>query len=220
MPLTKFGTDVLIAIALIAILFVGLAIWTDALWLRIALIAIASFLVVFSLNFFRDPDRTIAANGRSLDSLAVSPADGRVVILKDANEPEYLKTKSKMISIFMSPLDVHVNRSPMTGVVEYFKYVTGEFLNASSEESSHRNERALIGLNASGKKILFVQVAGYIARRIVCPVAVGDTLEAGKRFGMIKFGSRVDIFLPDNARVLVKIGDKVVAGETVLAELP
>ena len=210
----------MIAIALIALLFVGLAIWTDALWLRIILIAIAAFLVVFSLNFFRDPDRTIAANGRSLDSIAVCPADGEVVILKDADEPEYLKSNAKMISIFMSPLDVHVNRSPMTGVVEYFKYVKGEFLNASTVESSHRNERALIGLNAKGKKILFVQVAGYIARRIVCPVSVGDSLVAGKRFGMIKFGSRVDIYLPENARILIKIGDKVVAGETVLAELP
>jgi phosphatidylserine decarboxylase len=220
LTLTKFGTDVLVAVALIAVLFVGLAIWTDVPWLRALLILIAAFLVVFSLNFFRDPDRQIAANGRSIDSLIVSPADGKVVILQEANEPDYLKGNAKMISIFMSPLDVHVNRSPMTGIVEYFRYVKGEFLNASTEESSHRNERAIIGLNAKGKKIVFTQVAGYIARRIICPVAVGDTLESGKRFGMIRFGSRVDIFLPMDARVLVKIGETVRAGETILAELP
>ena len=220
MSLTRYGTDVLIGVAIIAVVLFGLAVWTDTLWLRIVLIAIGTFVLLFSLNFFRDPDRTIAANGRPLDSLVVCPADGRVVVLKDQQEPDYIKGNSKMISIFMSPVNVHVNRSPMTGVVEYFRYVKGEFLNASTEESSHRNERAIIGLNAKGQKIVFTQVAGYIARRIVCPVKVGDTLVAGKRFGMIKFGSRVDVFLPMDARLLVKIGETVVAGETILAELP
>jgi phosphatidylserine decarboxylase len=220
LTLTKFGIDVLVAVAIIAIVLIGLAIWADEIWLRIVLVLVASFIVLFSLNFFRDPDRTPATNGRSLDTLAISPADGKVVILQDVVEAEYLKGPAKMISIFMNPLDVHVNRSPMTGVVDYFRYVKGEFLVASLPEASHRNERAIIGLNANGKHIMFSQIAGYVARRIVCPVKVGDTLEAGKRFGMIKFGSRVDIFLPPNAHMLIKMGDIVKAGETVLAELP
>jgi phosphatidylserine decarboxylase len=212
--------DVLIAVAVIAILFFGLAVWTDEIWLRVVLAFVATFLVVFSLNFFRDPDRTVAAAGRGIDSLVVSPADGRVVILKETDEPDYMHSRARLISIFMSPLDVHVNRSPMTGVVEYFKYIKGEFIKASEEASTHRNERAMIGLNANGRRIMFSQVAGYIARRIVCPVKAGDTLESGKRFGMIKFGSRVDIWLPMEARIMIKMGDVVKSGETVLAELP
>ncbi len=220
MGLTKFGVDVLIAVAVIAVLFFGLAIWTDETWLRVVLAVVATFLVVFSLNFFRDPDRTPASAGRGLDSLVISPADGRIVILKETDEPNYLHSRAWLISIFMSPLDVHVNRAPMTGVVEYFKYIKGEFIKASEESSTHRNERAMIGLNVHGRRILFSQVAGYIARRIVCPVKVGDTLRVGERFGMIKFGSRVDIWLPLDARILVKMGQTVRAGETVLAELP
>jgi phosphatidylserine decarboxylase len=108
----------------------------------------------------------------------------------------------------------------MTGVVEYFRYVKGEFLVAHAEESSHRNERAIIGLNSNGYRILFTQVAGYIARRIVCPVKQGDRLKVGERYGMIKFGSRVDIYLPKESKILVKIGEITVAGETIMAELP
>lgn len=209
----------LITVAIIAAVLVGLAIWTDLWWLQALLLAIAAFIVIFSLNFFRDPERTPASSDRNASNLVISPADGKVVVIKQAEEKEYLKGPAQQISIFMSPLDVHVNRSPMSGVVEYFRYVKGEFLVAHSEESTHRNERAVIGLNAGGRKLLFTQVAGYIARRIVCPVKVGDRLEVGKRFGMIKFGSRVDVFLPPNADILVKIGEMVKAGHTVLAEL-
>jgi len=217
--LTNFGSDVLITVVIIAAVLIGLAIWTDVWWLQALLIAIASFLVIFSLNFFRDPERAADLRGRSGDDLVICPADGKVVVIKQTEESEYLKGPAQQISIFMSPMDVHVNRSPMTGKVEYFRYVKGEFLVAHSEESTHRNERAIIGLNANGRKILFTQVAGYIARRIVCPVKVGDMLEAGKRYGMIKFGSRVDIFLPPNADILVKIGETVKSGHTIIAEL-
>ena len=220
MSLTRYGTDVLVAVLIISIVLIGLAIWTDELWLRCILIAVALFLTIFSLNFFRDPDRTIAANGRPLDKLIVCPADGKVVVVKDDQETEFLHGPAKLISIFMSPLNVHVNRSPATGVVEYFRYVKGEFLVAHDPESTRRNERAMIGINSNGRKILFSQVAGYIARRIVCPVKEGDTLRQGVRFGMIKFGSRVDIWLPMDAKILTKEGDDVVSGETVLAEFP
>jgi phosphatidylserine decarboxylase len=216
--LTKYGTDVLLAILAIVIVLVALAIWSDEPWLRYILLVIALFLTGFSLNFFRDPDRTIATNGKPLEKLVVSPADGKVVLMETVDEPEFLKGKAQLVSIFMSPLDVHVNRAPMTGLVEYFKYIKGEFLVAHDSAAVHRNERALIGLQSGNHKVLFAQVAGYIARRIVCPVKAGDSLKVGERFGMIKFGSRVDIYLPTDAKILCKIGDRTVAGETLVAE--
>lgn len=220
MHLTRYGTDVLLAILAIVIVLVLLAIWTDEPWLRYVLIVVAVFLTVFSLNFFRDPDRTIAANGRPLENLIVSPADGKIVLVKQVDEPEYLKGPATLVSIFMSPLNVHVNRAPITGRVEYVRHVKGEFLVASDSEAVHRNERAMIGMSSGSHHLLFAQVAGYIARRIVCPLKVGDSLKAGERFGMIKFGSRVDIYLPPEVRLLAKIGETVKAGETVLAEYP
>lgn len=218
MKLTKYGSDVLTAIAVIFIVLIGLAFWTPEVWLRVVLVLIALFIGGFSLNFFRDPDRTIASEGRLLDRLIVSPADGKIVEIAETDEPEFLKMRCTRISIFMSPLDVHVNRSPITGQVEYFRYVKGEFMVAHAPEATHRNERTLIGLSIGSKKLLFAQVAGYIARRIVCNAKVGDTLHAGERFGMIKFGSRVDIFVPKDARILVSSETVVRAGETVLAE--
>src|SRR5207247_5814016 len=128
--------------------------------------------------------------------------------------------EAQLVSIFMSPLDVHVNRAPMTGLVEYFKYIKGEFLVAHDTAAVHRNERAMIGLVSGNQKLLFAQVAGYIARRIVCPVKAGDTLRVGERFGMIKFGSRVDLYLPMSVILQCKLGERTVAGETVLAEFP
>lgn len=220
MHLTKYGTDVLLAILAVVIVLVVLAVWTDEPWLRYLLILIALFLAGFSLNFFRDPDRTIATNGKPIEKLVVSPADGKVVLMQEVDEPEFLKGRAQLISIFMSPLNVHVNRAPMTGLVEYFKYIKGEFLVAHDEAAVHRNERAVIGLQSGSHRVLFAQVAGYIARRIVSPVKVGDSMKVGERFGMIKFGSRVDIYLPMDAKILCKIGDLPVAGETVLAEFP
>jgi phosphatidylserine decarboxylase len=216
--LTRYGRDVLLTVLIIAIVLVGLAIWSDEAWLRIVLIVVAAFISLFSLNFFRDPDRTIAANGRLIETLIVSPADGKVVEVKQVVEPEFLKSPATLVSIFMSPLDVHVNRSPIAGRVDYFRYVKGEFIVAHDPEATHRNERAMIGLTNGTRKILFTQVAGYIARRIVCEAKVGDTLQAGERFGMIKFGSRVDIYIPPSAKIFVKSGEIVRAGETVLAE--
>ena len=218
--LTRYGTDVLVVVLIISVVLIGLAIWTDEYWLRYLLIAIAAFLAVFSLNFFRDPDRTVAANGRPIERLVISPADGKVVEVQQVDEPEYIHGPATMISIFMSPLDVHVNRAPITGVVEYYKYIKGEFLVAHDSAATHRNERAVIGMFGGGHKVLFAQVAGYIARRIVCEAKVGDSLRTGERFGMIKFGSRVDIYMPRDAKINAKVGDRTVAGETVLAEFP
>ncbi len=176
------------------------------------------FLSIFSLNFFRDPDRTIRANGKEIGKLIISPADGLVVGIGETEEPEFMQSRATLISIFMNPLDVHVNRAPVTGKVSHLRYVKGEFLVADHPESTHRNERMLIGMTGSNGKILFAQVAGFIARRIVCEAKIGDTLQAGERFGMIKFGSRVDVYVPLGASIAVKVGDRTVAGETVIAE--
>ncbi len=216
--LTRYGTDVLIGVAITVVVLIALAIWTDEIWARIVFLAIAGFLTVFSLNFFRDPDRAPNAGGKSLDDLVISPADGKIVLIKEVDEPEYLRSRAQLISIFMSPLDVHVNRAPVTGTVEHLRYVKGKFLVASTPESVNENERMVIGVNSNNRKLLFNQVTGYVARRIVCELKVGDTVTAGKRFGMIKFGSRVDVYLPLDIKLLVKEGDRTVAGESILAE--
>src|SRR5207247_2033895 len=142
--------------------------------------------------------------GRSLDNCILSPADGKIVLIKEVQNAEYLNSPSRLISIFMSPLNVHVNRIPVSGKVEYLKYMKGKFLVASSPESVNENERMAIGINSNNRKLLFSQVTGYIARRIVCELKLGDSVKTGERFGMIKFGSRVDIYLPLDAELFVK----------------
>lgn len=216
--LTRYGTDVIIGVAITVIVLVVLALWSDEIWVRVVLLLIAGFLTVFSLNFFRDPDRTIDTAGKPLDEVVISPADGKVVLIKEVDENEYLHSKAIMISIFMSPLNVHVNRIPANGVIEYLRYAPGKFLVASDEAAASENERQLIGLNTNGRKLLFNQVTGYVARRIVCTLKMGDSVKVGERFGMIKFGSRVDVYLPIGTTLFVKEGDITQAGTTAIAQ--
>ena len=173
-------------------------------------------LAVFGLvvQFFRNPQRTTAVN----PSHVIAPADGEIVIIEEVEEPEYFKGKRLQVSIFMSPLNVHVNRNPVSGTVKYFKYHPGEYLVAWHPKSSTLNERTTVVVeNEAGIPVLFRQIAGAVARRIVCYVKSGDKVEQGKEFGFIKFGSRIDIYLPVGTKVNVKIGDKPIGGETVLA---
>jgi phosphatidylserine decarboxylase len=207
----------MIGVAITVIVLSALGVWTDERWAKIILFAIAGFLVVFSINFFRDPDRTAETNGQALDDCILSPADGKIVLIRETDEPDYLHSHAKLVSIFMSPLDVHVNRAPVSGVIEHLEYIKGKFLVASAPESVNENERMMIGINSSRGKLLFNQVTGYIARRIVCELKTGDSVKAGERFGMIKFGSRVDVYLPLDAKLLVKEGDRTIGGQTVLA---
>jgi len=212
--ISKYGYDVVLIVVLVTILGT-VASWYFLEWKPARYGACALFLLVliFTLNFFRDPDR-ITPQG---DSLVISPADGEVVLIKDVEEEEYLKGAGVQVSIFMSPLNVHVNRFPMNGTVGYYRYIPGEYLVAFDEKSSARNERTHIGVEHGHVKVMFKQIAGFMARRIVANVAVGDVAKAGERFGMIKFGSRVDVIVPKDAEIKVKVGDKPVAGETVLA---
>lgn len=170
-------------------------------------------LTLFMAFFFRDPARKIPSG----EGLFVSPADGKVILIKDVYEKDYLKSDVKEISIFMSPLDVHINRSPCEGKVSLIKHSPGKFMAAYREESSMKNENIVMVLDGGSGRIVVRQVAGFLARRAVCRVSVGDVLGRGERYGMIKFGSRCDVYLPKGVRVTVKPGDKVKAGETVIA---
>lgn len=214
--ITKYGYDVfftITGICLIAIVISLLAV--EPRVFRYSIVALALFFFGFTLNFFRDPDRTTPAG----DSIVVSPADGKVVVVKNVQEQEFFNGPAIQISIFMSPLNVHVNRIPITGVVSHFRYVEGEYFAAFEDKASEQNEQTIIGLENQKGKVLFKQIAGFVARRIVCNLKVGETVRMGDRFGMIKFGSRVDVFIPDNASSKVSVGDRAVAGETILAEL-
>lgn len=212
--ITKYGYDVFFTIAFIVLVGCLLS-WNLIDWkpLRYLTVGILVAFFLFTVNFFRDPNRTTPQG----DNLVISPADGTVVQIQEIYEDEYLKADAIQVSIFMSPLNVHVNRYPINGKVGHFRHIPGEFLVAYEEKSSTRNERTHIGVENERHKVMFKQIAGFVARRIVAPIAVGDTAVAGERFGMIKFGSRVDVFVPKNSEIQVKLGDKTVAGETVVA---
>jgi len=171
--------------------------------------------VAFCLWFFRDPERTAPADDRAV----ISPADGRVVAVVLEREDRFLDTQATRVSIFMSPLDVHVNRSPVTGTVRQVQHTEGKFRAAFSDKSSLDNERNAVVLESGGKRFLMVQIAGALARRIVCHVGPGDRLERGQRFGMIMFGSRVDVFLPPGVQPTVSKGERVRAGLSVLGRV-
>jgi phosphatidylserine decarboxylase len=214
--ITHYGIDAFIKIV------VALAIINIVLWLmsenEIARWSVGTLTVVFlgfTLNFFRDPDRTAPADERAI----LSPADGKVVMVKNVEEPEFIGGPTIQVSVFMSPLNVHVNRFPISGTVKYFKYIPGKYVVAFEEKSSEVNERTHIGIENGRRRVLFKQIAGFIARRIVANVDVGMDVKAGERFGMIKFGSRVDVLMSPTAEILVEVGQHVVAGETILARL-
>jgi phosphatidylserine decarboxylase len=172
--------------------------------------------VGFCLWFFRDPERTAPSDER----VVVSPADGRVVAVVEEREERFLGAAATRVSIFMSPLDVHVNRMPVSGIVAEVRHSAGRFRAAFSDKSSLDNERNAVVVESGGRRFLLVQIAGALARRIVCRVAPGDHLCRGERFGMIMFGSRVDVFLPTGVRPSVRRGDRVRAGTTPLGEMP
>lgn len=167
---------------------------------------------LFIVYFFRDPERITPIG----DKLIVSAADGKVISIKPDSDLDFIGTDGTMISIFMSVFDVHVNRIPISGSVNYIKYNAGKFLPAFRDKASLENEQMEIGLQTAYGKIVLKQIAGIIARRIVCKIKPGDPVTTGMRFGMIKFGSRVDLFLPGNVEIKVKPNQKVKAGETII----
>lgn len=193
-----------LAVAAVAHWFLG---WGAALFFW--------FMVVFMIQFFRDPPRVIPAD----PNVVISPADGRVVVVERARDP-YLDRDALKISVFMNVFNVHSNRMPVDGRVEGVWYFPGKFVNAALAKASEENERNAIAIRmASGSEVTCVQVAGLIARRILCYVGAGDKLNRGDRYGFIRFGSRVDVYLPVTAKARAAIGDKVSATESILAEL-
>lgn len=178
------------------------------------LVSVIFYLIV--LQFFRNPFLTLPNE----DKLVFAPADGKVVVIEEITENEYLNEKRKQVSIFMSPINVHVNRSPIAGMVEFFKYHPGKYLVAWHPKSSTENERTTIVItHKSGVKILMRQIAGALARRIKWYVKEGSELSQGSEIGFIKFGSRVDVFLPMDAEVLVSLSEKTKGGRTPIARL-
>lgn len=178
---------------------------------------LSGFFFLVIVQFFRSPFFDINTD----ETTVLCPADGKVVVIEETEETEFLKDKRIQLSVFMSPVNVHVNRNPIAGVVSYFKYHKGKYLVAWHPKSSTENERTTICVqNSEGVSVLFRQIAGALARRIVWYVKEGDIVEQGQQFGFIKFGSRVDVFLPLGTKILVNIGDVVKGGRTILAELP
>jgi len=211
---TKYGYSTMGIVFVVVFVLIALSIYLDNNFIRIPLILISTFLVIFTLNFFRDPERIVP----NKEKILVSPADGRVLFVKEVLDDNFIKDKAKLVSIFMSPLNVHVNRIPISGKVEYVKYINGEYLAAFEDKASERNERNEIGITSPVGKVMFTQIAGFVARRIISDLKVGDSVNIGNRFGMIKFGSRVDIIVPEQWQVKVKKDDNVTAGETILFE--
>jgi phosphatidylserine decarboxylase len=194
------------------------AVFAYLLWPRGYPVALLGLLLaLFSLWFFRNPDRTAPGGA----GLVVSPADGRIVYSGDCPAGRYAPAPGKRVSIFMSPLDVHVNRAPVAGRVASVRYHPGEFHVASVDKASLRNEQNGVTIGTpEGRTVTYVQIAGMVARRIVCDLSEGDAVRQGQRVGMIRFGSRVDVFLPAEAQLRVAKGDRVRAGETVIGVLP
>ncbi|MFQ5704257.1 MAG: phosphatidylserine decarboxylase family protein [Gemmatimonadales bacterium] len=204
-PLIAIGWVVLAVFALVAWL-AGRGWWTvlPLAWTPVAL---------WIPWFFRDPVRH---GSRGVD-LVLAPADGRIVDVSEVDEPDFFAGKSKRVSVFMNVFDVHVNRYPVDGTVEYRNYRPGKFVNASLDKASADNEQMSLGIRTGRGRVLVRQIAGLVARRIVTDAEPGSEVRQGERLGLIRFGSRVDTFLPCDVRVVVNVGDKTKAGITILA---
>lgn len=192
-----------LVVAVLVTVFAGA--WSIPFWI----------IALFVLQFFRDPPRTIPQQANAV----LSPADGRIVVVAKAHDP-YTNREALKISVFMNVFNVHSNRAPVDGKIETVQYFPGKFVNADLDKASLENERNALAITTSnGQSVTCVQVAGLIARRILCYVKAGDVLARGQRYGFIRFGSRVDVYLPLTATPKVSVGEKVSATETILAEL-
>ena len=209
------GQRMLIVLGIIlVVLNIGIYLtWSAFLWLA-TLASVVFFGLV--LQFFRNPKRTIP---QSDDALVYAPADGQVVVVEETEETEYFNTKRLQVSIFMSPLNVHVNRNPLGGEVRYLKHHPGKYLVAWHPKSSTENERTTVVIRNDKAEVLLRQIAGAMAKRIQNYLSVGQKVTQGSEMGFIKFGSRVDLFIPLDAEVQVKIGDKVKGNKTVIAKI-
>ena len=214
----KFAREGLPFMVIAAVLAIAALIFASRRggWPSWLLTVVMIVVAVWVAYFFRDPERT----GERGSRVVTSPADGKVVLITEVDEPAFIHGRALRVSIFMNVFNVHVNRYPVSGTVKYVQYNPGKFLNAAVEKSSLENEQRSVGIESGPYRILVRQIAGLIARRIVTYSREGERVEQGERMGLIRFGSRVDVFLPTDAAVRVKIGDLTTAGTTVVAELP
>jgi phosphatidylserine decarboxylase len=214
----NFAREGLLFIAIAAVIAAGafgfaISRRSWGLWLAALVLLLLALWVAY---FFRDPERV----GERGPSLVVSPADGKLIMITEVDEPGFIKGRAIRLSIFMNVFNVHVNRYPVDGVVKYVHYNKGKFFNAAAEKSSLENEQMSVGVDTGRYQILVRQIAGLIARRIVTYSRLGEKVKQGERMGIIRFGSRVDVFIPPGSMIKAKLGDATVAGVTVLADLP
>ena len=212
--ITKYGYSTLSVLAIIAFALIVISFFVQNNFLKVILIILPILILIFAINFFRDPERVTPDK----DNVVVSPADGKVIIIKEIEDTKFVYGPAKQISIFMSPFNVHVNRIPIDGELTFLNYHQGDYVMAFEDKASERNERAEFGIESKYGKIFFTQVAGFVARRIVYEIKKGDFVHIGKRFGMIKFGSRVDVIVSSNWEIKVAMNQIVKAGETILFE--
>lgn len=212
--ITKYGYVNVTVISIVSLILFIVSFFVGNVYLRAGIIVITFLFLLFTLYFFRDPDRSTP----NIDNVIVSPADGKVLLIKKVESNKFVTGEAYQVSVFMSPLNVHVNRIPIDGKVELVNYIKGEYLVAFHDKADERNERSEIGILSKFGKVFFTQVAGFVARRIVYDINVGDNVKMGKRFGMIKFGSRVDVVVSTDWQLKVKENDVVKAGESILFE--
>ena len=211
MKLTSYGSSTMIKVSLISLMLSAAALLFPSP-AQIAIMLTVAALLLFTLYFFRDPNRTTPDEQK----IIVAPADGKIILVQPYGQSSAANS-STLISIFMSPLNVHVNRVPLSGKVTHLRYCPGQFMMAFDNKSMANNERMEIGIDNGTLEVRFSQISGFLARRIVCTLQNGTIVNIGTRFGMIKFGSRVDVILPPSATVVVQPGQRTRAGETVLA---
>ncbi|MCJ7576962.1 MAG: phosphatidylserine decarboxylase family protein [candidate division Zixibacteria bacterium] len=209
--MAKEGLSFILPVSIFSLVLFLLFVWLGNI---ISLLGAIIFFIfgMFFLFFFRDPEREVPEG----ENLILAPADGKVILIKPLENLEFMGGGGTLVSVFMSLFDVHVNRVPISGVVKYFKYNPGKFLPAFKDKASSENEQTELGLENEHGKVVLKQIAGIIARRIVCKLKQEDLVKAGDRFGMIKLGSRLDLFLPENVQIKVKLDHKVRAGETII----
>ncbi|NOX88247.1 MAG: phosphatidylserine decarboxylase family protein [Calditrichaeota bacterium] len=211
--IARDGIPIIIGTGIIFIVLLAITLIVKHVALWIITIPVGVFFV-FNFFFFRDPERSF----KGPDNVIVAPADGKVILITEEEEPYFFKGRAKKISIFMSVFNCHVNRIPADGTVDFLKYKPGQFLAAFNHRSGEENEQQIIGITTPYGKILFKQIAGLIARRIVCKLQEGQKVRRTQRFGMIRYGSRLDVFLPLSAEIKVKLNQTTRAGETVIGE--
>ncbi len=217
--ITKYGLDNFFVFLIVAVILIALGGLVRNYWVGFSFVLTGCFVIGFALLFFRDPPRYPPAEALRNTAAILAPADGRVVAIKEISDAPVIG-KARQVSIFLAVYDVHVNRSPVTGTVRSVEYQPGRFVAAFKDAASKENEQTTIVVDTEHGPVVFKQIVGILARRIVCDLHPGQSIRAGERFGMMKFGSRMDIFLPHASTILVHKGQRVRAGETLLGFLP